>query len=222
MKKLLSICFLVLLSPLVASASFIDWTDWQDEPAVNTVTGVMGGGISVTYSGIYAFAQTGSGPNYWAETFGSFPYTGSDVIDNAPTPAEMIALNLEAYHTITFSAPVLNPVMAILSLGSRGTNPVSYDFGTQTFSILSNGVGYWSHGKVGVASQSGNILTGTEMHGAIQFDGWINSISWQSSPEEYWHGITVGAPNPVPEPATMLLFGAGLVGVMSTLRKKRK
>ncbi|MBU1566214.1 MAG: PEP-CTERM sorting domain-containing protein [Proteobacteria bacterium] len=205
-----------------ASASTITWTDWQSATP-GTVTGSMGS-VGVTYTGNYSFAQLGTGENYWTEPNpGQEPYTGSALIDNAPTPSEMIALNSSATHTITFSEAVLNPVMAIVSMG-RPSSPVSYAF-NQPFSFLSGGVGYWSYsnaGNAGAYSILGNTLTGNEFHGAIMFGGPITSISWLSTPQEDWHGVTVGVSEVVPEPATMLLFGTGILGLAGAVRRRKK
>lgn len=215
-----------------ASASVINWTDWQSATpgAPDTVTGSMGS-VGVTYTGLYSFVQLGTGTNYWTEpSVGQEPYTGNPVIDNAPTASEMIALNLSGSHTILFSAPVLNPIMAFVSMGAPDSavttlNPVTYNF-DQSFNLLSNGVGYWSwvNGNVpGSATPNLNSLTGIEFHGAIQFLGSLSSISWSSPQNEDWHGFTVGVPgSPVPEPATMLLFGTGIIGLAGAVRRRRK
>lgn len=223
MKKILlaGLAMVCLLAQPV-SATTINWTDWQSA-STGAVAGSIGG-VSVNYTGSYAFAQLGTGTNYWTEPNpGSKPYTGNTVIDNAPTPAEMIALNVPGSHKITFSQALLNPVMAIVSMGQPNW-PVSYSF-DQSFSLLSNGVGYWSGAngwQPGSYTIVGNTLTGREMHSAIQFNGLVESIAWTSTPNEYWHGVTVGSLASVPEPATMLLFGTGLAGLIGTSLRRRK
>ncbi len=214
-----------LMASQTAQAGPITWTDWTAAECPGNAMGTMGG-VTVSYSGSCAFAQTGTGTNYWTENGSPAPYTGSSVIDNAPTAAEMLGLNLSATHTITFSEAVLNPIMAIVSMGQPNL-PVSYDFNT-AFSLLSNGVGYWSFANgdaagSAVIDSTNYILTGSEFHGAIQFSGLISSIQWTSNPNEFWHGITIGAPAAVsvPEPGTLALFGLGLLGAGLTRRNRR-
>lgn len=212
---------LVLFTAQTALAVPVYWTDW-----FSATTGASGSAegkillpgfsIAVNYSGDVTFAQLGTGTNYWTQGTPA-PYTGNAVVDNAPTPAEMIALSRSnVVNTLTFSHPLNKPVMAIVSMGQPGL-PVSYDF-NQPFTVLSEGRGYWGDGSYTLAA--GDILTGRELHAAIQLDGRVSSISWTESPGEYWHGITVGA-TAVPEPATMVLLGSGLFGIIG-LRKKNK
>ncbi|MBU0545190.1 MAG: PEP-CTERM sorting domain-containing protein [Proteobacteria bacterium] len=175
--------------------------------------------VYVAYSGSYSFAQLGSGINYWTEG-NPKPYTGNSVVDNAPTASELIALNLATTNTVTFSRPVVDPIMAIVSMGQGGL-PVTYDFNAP-FIVLSEGRGYWGDGTYTLAD--GDLLIGRELHAAIQFSGTFSQISW-SSTSENWHGFTFGIAGnaqQVPEPATMLLLGFGLFGLAGISRKFKK
>jgi hypothetical protein len=193
----------------------ITWTDWTS--ATTTTASGQLGSATVDYNGRVFFAQTGTGINYWTEGDPP-PYTGNDLVDNAPTPAEMIALAVASSNTLTFSTAVTNPIMAIVSMGQLGL-PVSYDFDTP-FTVLSEGRGYWGDGWY--TTSPGDILTGYEMHGVIQFLGTVSSISWTSTAET-WHGFTLGLASPVnvAEPSVLALLGLGLVGIGFSRRRQK-
>lgn len=192
----------------------IAWTDWTSATSTSAEGNIAGMGIS--YQGLLKFSQLGSGTNYWTEGSPA-PYTGSALVDNAPTASELLALDKSTTNTITFGQTVSNPLMAIVSQG-RLSLPVTYDFDTP-FVVLSEGRGYWGDGSYTLGA--GDVLNGYELHGVIQFQGDISSISWTST-EEYWHGFTFGLADTasVPEPGTIILLGAGLVGLAGFGRKK--
>lgn len=217
MNKILISCTLLMLSMAPAAiAAPITWADWTSAtPGMNGSAQGNLGSIGINYSGDINFAQLGSGINYWIEGEPA-PYTGNSVIDNSPTAAEMIAVSRTGQlQTITFSEAVINPIMAILSMGSKDI-PVTYTFDTP-FSLLSEGMGYWGDGEY---SLSGNSLTGLELHGVVQFIGEFTSISWQTNQKEYWHGFTFGIAT-VPAPSTLLLAMLALLatGWISTRRR---
>ena len=57
----------------------------------------------------------------------------------------------------------------------------------------------------------------------IEVPGTFSSISFTHTSEN-WHGFTVGVTGeavPVPEPASLLLLGTGLVGAVRAARKRR-
>ncbi len=226
---------------LPASAATIYWTDWVSGSQA-TGTGYTAQGqittstsnLSVTYNnprGI-AFAQFNAGTDFYTSggvrnPVGS-PYTSS-AVDNIPTGTDIIALQFAGTQTLTFSAPIANPVFAYVSLNGNG-----YGF-DQDFEILSfgdasngNGCGYWGCGTSSkLVSGSEFQLLGTgEPHGVIRFLGTFSSLSWRSLSNENWNGFTLGVqgtaaevfpePNPVPVPATLALVALGCL----LLRKK--
>lgn len=204
-----------------AQAAVVNWTDWTASDLASA-SGTIGG-IDVDFSGTLKFAQldpsttVGSTTtiNYWTEGSPA-PYTGNSVVDNAPTPNELLAFNAASSNTLTFSSAVLNPVMALVSLG-RPSSVVTYDFDSP-FTVLSEGEGYWGDGTYTLGA--GDVLNGYELHAVIQFSGLISQINWTSTAED-WHGFTVGVP--VPLPAALPLFGTGLavLGMFGWRRRQR-
>jgi hypothetical protein len=209
--------------PAVTHAGVIQWTDWQSSD-LSVSTGQMGG-VTVTHAGTLRFAQLANGVlvgdgnvnstiDYWIERGAPLPYTGNAVVDNRPPGYELLAFDAASDNLLTFSTPVLNPIMTILSMGQAGV-PVTYAF-NQPFTVLSEGFGFWGDGTY---STLGNSLTGNELHAAIQFQGLVSSIQWTST-AEHWHGFTVGSE--VPEPGTIGLLAAGLLGLGRRVRNRRR
>lgn len=221
MKVKISVLFLFLsFCSLPSFAGVIEWTDWESATAgvSGTASGNLGG-IDVSFSGNIAFAQTGSGINYWTEGTPA-PYTGNAVVDNAPTAAEMIAMNAGlSTQTILFSEAVTDPIMAIVSMGQLGV-PVTYDFDT-AFTVLSEGRGYWGDGTYTLGAD--DTLTGRELHAVIQFSGTFTSLSWTTLQPEHWHGFTfgMGEQTSVPEPGSLALLLAGLFAFAGRRKFKR-
>lgn len=223
MNKLVATIVLTF-STAICQAGVIDWTDWVDAVEGESATGTVDG-LFVDFFGDVHFAQLANGvmvgggasstTDYWTEGAPA-PYTGNAVVDNRPPAFELVALNLDSFNTIFFDSPVLNPVMAIVSQG-RSNLPVTYDFDLP-FTVLSEGQGYWGDGTYTL--DPGDILIGNELHAVIQFEGLISEINWFST-EEDWHGFTIGIPrSDAPEPATLLLLGAGLLGVVGSRRRR--
>jgi hypothetical protein len=211
-------------APVVAAAAPIIWTDWT---SANTTTaaGTLGG-INVGFAGnISPAAQTAGGTNYWAVN--PAIYTSVPQVDNPPPDSDIIRLTggtATGVQTITFSQPVTNPVMAILSLGQPGF-PVTYVFGDENFSVLNSGAGFFGGNPAGsLFEDAGNILRGIEGHGIIQFQGTFTSITWTIPTAENWHGFQIGAPvaAQVPEPATMLLMGGAFAAGAFRARRARR
>lgn len=209
------------LSLSAQAATNVVWADWTSA-VIGATNGSAAGvfdmpnsDISVSYAGnVVAPTQVNGGAHYWNQ--GS-TYTSVEV-PNAPT-TDIIALSggaAASVNTLTFSQAVVNPVLAIVSLGQNGA-PVRYQF-DNPFTIVSQGVGYWGGCSNCLSNPSGNVLVGREGHGVIQFTGTFTQISWTAPDYEYWHGFTVGV-TPVPEPETYALLAAGLIGISFARRK---
>lgn len=205
-----------LMSFSSAFAAPINWTSWsiEDYGASGTVT-QNGTAINVTYNG---HRDSLTQENYWSEGTPA-PYTGNDIVDNAPTSGLKLR-EVSQNNTLTFSQALIDPVFALYSVGG-GTTSVSYVF-NQPFTLLSEGNGTFTI----TSNDEDFILTGNEGHGVIQFIGSISSISWDNPQAENHHGFTLGAiaqtvPSTVPEPTTVILLGSGLVG-LAWYRRKRQ
>lgn len=229
-----------------ASAAEIYWTDWisagtptagfQANGTITTTTASIG--VTYTNPNGVGFYNTGGGTDYWTGGSGSTsPYTSS-AVDNRPTGSDIIALQFAGTQTLTFSQAVANPVFAFVSLNGNG-----YAF-DRDFDLLSlggvdgNACGYWGCGgasKVVVDLGGGvfeyrlnsNNIGGTEPHGALQFKGSFDTVSWRSTSNEYWNGFTVGVQGTsdevfVPVPAPFALIGLGLAALLVARKRSRK
>jgi hypothetical protein len=202
-------------------ATYFAMTTGQPGSMTGQMINSNGSTIGVSYSGhVVIDSQFNNIGTYYYTGFGAnpSPYTNA-LVANAPAACDIIALagqtNSPITNTITFSAPVVNPIMDIVSLGQQGQSS-NYDFNTP-FTILSQGTGYFGGTGNGLSNPFGNRLTGFEGNGVIQFTGTFTSISFTASPAEYWGGFNVGV-QAVPEPMTWLV----LVGGVALLARRRK
>ena len=168
-----------------ASADTIYWTNWSNntDGHITTPQGI----ISVTYSG----ELDGLSRKYpsWNP---STSYADGMVVDNAPPPSgNMIKLfgGSDTVNTITFSAPLVNPVVSIWSLGQIGTS-ATFEFINATPTFVAGGPSAEYDG--GPISISGNTVSGSEANGTVTFLGTFSSISWNNPLFEFYYGFTVG------------------------------
>jgi hypothetical protein len=229
-----SLAFLTLVFVLSTNvwAATISWTDWTAFTAGNltgTATGIVSTGsntVNVSYAG-----QVGSnsvvnnvgGNTSWLPTS---TFSGGNV-SNGPAPnRDNITLTGgtgTAVNTLTFSSAVVDPVMAIWSLGAPGA-PASFVFlPSEPFTIQSGGPSVEFGGSSITAS--GSTVNGTEGNGTIQFNGTFTQISWTNPQFESYYAFTVGAAgtaSPVPEHGSFITLGTGLLAISVLNRRRRQ
>ena len=225
-----SCAFVFVLNPRVQAAT-VNWTVWNAPASVSntaneTVTGATAD-VGVTYVG--NIANAGFIPGFvWTPTS---TFSGGTVSNSPPSPYTEITeqggnTNVD---TITFSQAVLNPVIAVASLGSGGLT-AQLDFtASEPFTIEAGGPSTNFGGStIALCPSSTTDVCGAEGSGVIQFMGTYTSLTWTNPTLEYYDLITVGdeglAPvGTTPLPAALPLFATGL-GAMGLLgwRRKRK
>lgn len=187
-----------------SSAFAVSWTNW------NTVqTGFNGSGsgvinfgsdnVNVTMNGIVGDFVDGN------SYFVNYPSTYGNL-----APSDLIREWYSGSVTLNFSKSVIDPYIALVSVGqSYGVN---YGFQNliNPISVVSSGPNQWGNGTYSI---NGNTFIGREFNGILKLAGTYDSITFSINPNEYWHGFNVGASAPVPEPGTMVLLGFGMLGL---------
>lgn len=199
----------------VASAgpSWIDWTN------VNSGTLTIG-------SDVVGVSLTGSTP--LSLDNGSYYYDNASTGGTAPSgtygglaPSDMLQVANTSFFTLTFSQAVVNPYIALVSVGQGGV-PVTYSFDSNV-SVLSSGGNYWGYTGYSVA---GNAFTGYEFNGVLQLQGSFTTLNIAVGQPEYWHGFNVGSASvsavPEPESYAMMLAGLGLMGAIARRRRAKQ
>ncbi len=200
-----------------AQAGPIDWNTWSSSSAGSITT--TGGPIGVSFTGGLSALVAGY-PSYLPAS----TYADGTIVSNAPTAANGIMQltgGNTTLNTVTFSAAVVDPVMAIWSLGQPGIN-AEFAFTNATPVFVTGGASNEYGGSA--ISVIGNSVFGVEGNGTVQFIGTYSSISWTNPVYEYWYGFDVGiaaVANPVPEPETYALMMAGL-GLMGLVARRRR
>jgi|HubBroStandDraft_6_1064221.scaffolds.fasta_scaffold865448_1 hypothetical protein len=205
-----------------ASASVIDWTLWSPSsvttgsamtPSPGSASGTAGS-IDVGYKGEIESLSIDY-PSYNPPS----TFSGGPISNPPPAAGNTIQLfggangpsnNYGLTDTITFSKAVVDPVMAIWSLGQTNID-AQFDFINAPFSLVSGGSAVEYPGS-SITVCGGNVC-GIEGNGTIQFIGTYSSISFTTPVFEDWYGFTVGVvATPLPATWTMLIAGLAALG----------
>jgi PEP-CTERM motif len=229
---LMSALMSVLFLGAVPASAETTWTDWTS--AIGGVPASVSGslnGVAVSYSGEADSTVLNGTSTIWAP---NTSFTGGTVTTSPSTVRDAIFLNgnFTGTNTITFASPLVNPVLAIWSLGQPGLEASFIFNATPTFEA---GGPNSQFGGLPI-TVSGNTVSGREGNGVVQFAGTLSSISWTNTFENFY-GFTIGVngpsgptpgpspepspgTTPIPEPGTIALFGIGLAGLGLTGRRR--
>lgn len=215
-KQLFTLALAIMASALISSsanAAAIGWTNWSSDSFIFGANGSSGTGTMNFGSDTVGVSLTGlinefiDGDGYYKK----YPVTYGGL-----NPSDVIKERETGTVTLTFSKPVVNPYIALVSVGQNG-NPVTYSF-SSPFEVISHGPNDWGYGGYTI---DGNNFIGTEFNGILKFNGKYSALSFGINPAENWHGFNVGAsaPAPAPEPSSMIL---GLMSIGGILLKRKK
>jgi hypothetical protein len=190
-----------IVSSANAAVTWTNWTSGTPSTVTGSASGTMGAD-TVTYTGemecLNCFASNWSPASTWA---------------NIPPPDNsgiQLFGSFGATDVVSFSSPVKDPVLAIVSLGQSGIT-ASFNFtASEAFTLLGGGPSSTWGGSA--LTRSGQTVDGAEGNGLVQFLGTYSSITWTNPVYEDYYAVTVGT-SPIPEPSTWAMMLLGFVGL---------
>jgi hypothetical protein len=166
--RFLTLSLSAMLLFAVPAQAATTWTDWTaaTNGAPGSAAGTVGG-VGVSYSGQLIGSVINGQSNIWAPnssfTGGTSTVSPSVIGDDL----RLTGIGFTGPNTITFGSPVTNPLFAIWSLGAPGT-AASFTFNA-TPTLEAGG----PNSLFGGASitVNGNVVSGNEGNGVVQFHG---------------------------------------------------
>lgn len=211
----------MLLTAAASQAAPLTWTSWSNGASSGPQTGTLAVNPAITF----AFTGNDGGivANYpsWTPTA---TFADGSLVDNAPPAGGGIVFlngDNDVLQTLSFSAPVVNPIVSIWSLGNP-SSPASFNFINATPVLVSGGPSAEYNGSS--ISVNGSVVSGAEGNGTIEFLGSYSSLSWTNPTYENWYGFTVGvqaAAVPEPQSAALVLPGLAALGLAVTRAQPR-
>ena len=181
------------------------WTDWQSSIAnqdgftgfgkITTTTSIVDVSVNIR-QGVFGF-QISPLTDYYQYNGDSSPFISTEV-SNRPTGTDIIQLANAGRQIITFSEPVTNPVLAIVSVNS---NSYVFDHDWEVLSMSGEngaGRGYWGTGSVSKTIDNSGpqtkyiMHTTGEPHGVLILKGTMSTFSFDATNYEAWNGFTIG------------------------------
>jgi len=214
-----SLAAMLLLATQAQAAT--TWTDWTSATlstgSSGSATGTVGG-VGVSYSGQLVGAVTNGTSNIWSPNSSFIGGTSTASPSVVNDDLRLNGIGFAGPNTITFGSAVDNPLIAIWSLGAPGT-PATFTFNA-TPTLEAGGPNSQFGGSS--ITVNGNVVSGQEGNGVVQFTGTFSSISWTDTPENFY-AFTVGVNGPlstVPEPTSLVLLASGLTGLVFYRRNR--
>jgi hypothetical protein len=203
----------LLTSPLLAAP--VDWNFWTFNQTGFIFTNNQT--ITVTYSSA-DYHDVILGTPSWSPTS---TWADGTILSNGLTPNNNVMQifgGTPTVNTLSFSQPVIDPVLAIWSLGSVVQGSASFVFtGLNPLNIVGGPSAEYGGSPL---TLSGVTVSGLEGNGSIQFLGTYSSISWTNPQFEDYYGFNVGILGVVPEPGSLLF--ASLAATCLWLGTSRK
>ncbi len=203
--------------------------------SINYATGATGSVLNPVSNRSIGLTLSGEVNSYsgawWGTEWPSLNSSySSSFVKTGPQNSTMVAqtgytLNEYKAHTVRFSEPVSNVLMAVTSLGGNGVSSLQF---TNPFTILSSNNSSPSRDSLwygpdttrplagttaGISasgqpffgsSATGYFLSGLEGYGVIQFQGTFSKLSWTVTDPEFFSGFTLGfTSNPMSTSATL-------------------